>query len=225
VPSGGECSVRVPDPFQSGEGPRPSAPTLVFDLLVVTRESDVTDARLLGAVEVGPVGEGGTAPAEAIGPNALDGIADDHRGISLAPVLGLEQAESMTVTDLLGTTVGASTPRQSPRFATMARTETIVAGHDGASPGEWTSLIGAGFLTGDSLNGDARLGSPGLPAGPEEHAPGLRVTGSLAQHLARAALRRTHHLATRLPELDDGRWAPVTGGAGNATGAVLQSVA
>src|SRR5690606_28832054 len=59
VPSGGECSVRVPDPFQSGEGPRPSAPTLVFDLLVVTRESDVTDARLLGAVEVGPVGEGG----------------------------------------------------------------------------------------------------------------------------------------------------------------------
>ena len=81
-----------------------------------------------------------TAPAEAIGPNALDGIADDHRGISLAPVLGLEQAESMTVTDLLVTTVGASTHDRYIRSDVINMT-----GGDTTPPG---NLVGKSLSTG-----------------------------------------------------------------------------
>ncbi|WP_199041165.1 hypothetical protein [Glycomyces salinus] len=225
VAAGSECRIRVPDPYGVGADPRPSAPALVFDLLVVTRGPSGGDQRLFGSVEIDAVGDGGTAPPDGTAPNAFDGIADDHRGIGPAPVLGLEQTVAHTGTDIVLDALGAAAPRESPRFATMARTETVVAGHDGADPGAWTSVAGPGFLNGRSLGGDARRGSPGLPAGPEEHAPGVRVTGRLAQDLARAALRRTHHIVSRLSELDNARWNPVSGTSGDATGAVLQSVA
>ncbi|MCH7230801.1 hypothetical protein L0U85_08055 [Glycomyces sp. L485] len=225
VPAGSECRIRVRDPFGIGADPRPSSPKLVFDLLVVTRGPSGGAERLFGSVEIDEVGDGGTAPPDGTTPNAFDDIADDHRGIGPTPVLGLEQTVTHTGTDIVLDALGAAAPRESPRFATMARTETTVCGHDGAGPGSWTSVTGPGFLTADSLGGDARRGSPGLPAGPEEHAPGVRVTGPLAQHLARAALRRTHHIVTRLVELDDAKWNPVSSPSGNATGTVLQSVA
>lgn len=222
VAAGAECRVRVPDPFQVGADPRPAAPSLVFDLLIVTRGPSGVRERLLGSVQAGPVADGGTAPPDPTAPNALAAIAADHRGIAPAPVLGLEPTVHPDAVEVLISALALSAPREAARYATMARTESIVAGHDPAAT--WTAATGTGLLNVDSLNGDARRGSPGLPAGPEEHAPGVRVTGGLAQQLARAALRRTHHLATRLPELNDGRWAPVTGTAGDATGAVLQTV-
>lgn len=225
VPPGGECRIRVPDPYLVGTDPRPTAPGLVFDLLIVTRGPAGVRERLFGSIHLDPIGEGGTDPTPAAAPNAFNAIPDDHRGISPAPVLGLEPTAPPSDFDLVLDAFGAAAPRQSPRFATMARTETLVAGHDGTTPGGWTSLVGPGHLTEAFMSGDARRGSPGLPAGPEEHTPAVQATGPLGQHLARAALRRTHHLVARLIELDNGRWAAATGTAGNATGAVLQTVA
>jgi hypothetical protein len=220
--AGAETRVRVPDPYLAGADPRPSSPSLVFDLLIAARGPAGTDERLFGSIEIETVAADGTAPPDPTGPNALDGIADDHRGIGPAPVLGLRQTPGTTFEDFILSVVGLSAPRQSPRYATMARTETVASGHDGT---DWTSLIGPGLLNRDSLSGDARRGSPGLPAGPEEHAPGVRATGQLAQDLARAALRRTHHLAPRIAELNEGRWNTPASPTGDATGAVLQSVA
>ena len=225
VPSTGDLSILVPGPFRVGSGTRPADPTLFFDLLIVTRGPAGVRSRLLGSVQIETVGTGGTAPPVPAVVNPLTAVDDDHRGISPAPVIGLEQtAPPSDGTNPVLAELGEAAPREAPRFATMARNETIVAGHDGASPGAWTSVLAAAFLAGRSARGDARIGSPGLAAGPEDHAPGIRATARLGQELARAALRRTHHLSVGLVELDDGRWNPSTA-TGDATGAVLQSVA
>lgn len=218
----GAVTLLVPDPFRVGEHPRPTDPTLICDVLVVTRGPGGVQGRLLGSLQA-DVATGATSPTITPATNDLTGVADDHRGISPAPVLGLEQTATPAGTNPVLAALGEAAPREAPRFATMARTETVAAGHDGATPGTWAALLSAGFLTRRSLRGDARLGSPGLASGPEEHAPGVRATGRLAQELARQALRRTHHLSLRLAELDDDHWNPVSATDGNATGAVLET--
>src|SRR6185436_14130834 len=89
----------------------------------------------------------------------------------------------------------------------------------------WRSVLTAGLLNARSVRGDARLGNPGNPAGPEDHVPGISVTGRLGLDLARAALRRTHHLVARLIELNDAHWDLPAVGTGTVAGAVLQNVA
>lgn len=224
VSGGSDFSLLVPDPFRVGDGTRPVAPTLILDLLVVTRGPGGVTGRLLGSITT-DVAADGVAPADPPVTNDFDGVADNARGIAPAPVLGLPQTATPDGANPILSALGEAAPREAPRFATMARTDLVAAGHDGAAPGAWTAVVGAGFLAGRSVRGDARLGNPGLRAGPEDHAPGLRATGRLAQDLARQALRRTHHLSLRLAELNDGRWNPVSAVTGNATGAVLQSIA
>ncbi|MEQ1571855.1 MAG: hypothetical protein ABMA64_39880, partial [Myxococcota bacterium] len=114
-------------------------------------------------------------------------------------------------------------PREAPRFPTMARTDTVAAAF--STPDTWSAVVSGAFLDRRSLRGDPRLANPGLPAGPEEHAPGLATTGALARELARAALRRTHHLVPRLITLDGGRFGADLPGAGTVAAAVLQTVA
>lgn len=219
VDATGAAAMVIRDPFAVGSGVRPDAPFLRFDLLIVTRGPSGAKRRLFGGLET-VVGTGGTAiPAT---PSPLAAIPVERRGISPAPVLGLPPTAPAAFVDQVLDAAALSHPRESPRWPTMARTESLVAAHDGTS---WTAVATAGILDARSVRGDARDGAPGLPAGPEEHAPGLRVTGRLAQGLARAALRRTHHLQDRLPELDEARWATPTAGTGTTAAAVLGNVA
>jgi len=213
----------VKDPFRVGTSAPPTSPSLRFDLLIVTRAGTVR-GRLLGGLEVN-ISPGGTAPSLPTVTNVLDDLQLNQRGISPAPLVGLPPTAPAAGSDPILSALGEAAPRESPRFRTMARLDTAVAGHDGGTPGAWTSVVSPGFLAGRSVRGEADLGNPGNPAGPEDHAPGLRATGRLALDLARAALRRTHHLVTRLPELNDTRWNLPAAGAGNFAGAVLQNVA
>jgi hypothetical protein len=224
VTGSGPNAILLRDPFRVGTGSRPDAPRLRFDLLVVTRAGGTVQPRLLGGLEL-PVGTGATAPADPAVTNGLDAIPLNQRGIAPAPVLGLPPTAPAPGSDPLLSALGEAAPREAPRFRTMARTDSIVAGHDAGAPGAWTAVLTPGFLTGRSVHGEARLGNPGHDAGPEDHAPGVRATGRLALDLARAALRRTHHLVRRLPELDQGRWAEPTAGSGSIAGAVLQNIA
>ncbi|WP_394847002.1 hypothetical protein LZC95_05985 [Pendulispora brunnea] len=210
------------DPYRVGTNPRPAAPRLRFDLLIVSRGPAGVQTRLLGGLEV-PVGTGATAPARPPVSNALSAVPLDRRGLAPSPRLGLTPTTPAAGSDPLLAALGEAAPRESPRFRTMARAESVVAAHDGSA---WTAVLTPGFLDARVVRGDARLGNPGQDAGPEDHAPGVRATGRLALDLARAALRRTHHLARRLPELDSSRWnAPSAAGTGTLSAAILQNVA
>jgi hypothetical protein len=217
-------SILLIDPFRVRGGPRPAEPTLIFDLLIVSRGPSGGKARLLGSVTA-DVGTGGTPPPQPAVTNDFTAVPDDRKGICPAPVLGLPPTAPASGTDPVLGAFGEAAPRESPRLWTMARTDAMVTGHDGAAPGAWTAVLSPAIFDARTLRGDPRLGSPGVPAAPEEYAPGARITGALAQLVARAALRRTHHLSRRLPELNDARWDPPPVGAGGVTGAVLQSVA
>jgi hypothetical protein len=216
-------TLLVKDPYRVGTGAPPAEPALRFDLLVVTR-AGVVRGRLFGGLEVS-VGTGGIAPTEPPASNALSALPQTQQGISPSPRLGLAPTAPATGTDLLLADLAEVAPRQSPRYRTMARTETVIAGHDGGSPGGWRSVLTSGFLNGRSVRDSARLGNPGNPAGPEDHSPGIHVTGQLALDLARAALRRTHQLVDRVQELNEGRWNATPAGSGTVAGAILQNVA
>lgn len=217
-------TLMVKDPYRVGTGTAPSDPTLRFDLLIVTRAGGEVRGRLFGGLEV-PIETDGVSPAQTTVSNALAALPQRQMGISPAPLLGLRPTVNAAGSDPVLGTLGEAEPRESPRFRTMARTETTMTGHDGATPGVWQSILTAGFLDARSVQGDARLGNPGNPAGPEEHAPGILATGQLGLDLARAALRRTHHLITRLSELNDQRWNVPSAGGGTIAGTVLQNVA
>lgn len=217
-------AVKMPDPFRVGGGTRPTAPNLLVDLLIVTRGPGGVQGRLFGGLSL-PVTQGGAEPPTTPVTNALNALPNQQRGLGPSPLLGLPPTQPASGDDPVLALLDLTTPRETARFRTMARTESIAAGHDNATPGTWTSVLTPGFLSGRSVRDDARLGNPGHPAGPEEHAPGVRVTGSLGQDLARAALRRTHHLSVRIPELAQARWNDPPVGGGTAFGAVLANVA
>ena len=225
VGGGTSTTIVLHDPFRAGASPRPGTPTLRFDLVIVTRGPAGDRGRLLGGIDAA-VGLGGTAPFRPAVTNHLDAVPLNQRGLAPAPILALSPTAPATGSDPVLAAFGEAAPREAPRFRTMSRNESIVAAHDGGAPGAWTAVLTPGFLDGRSVRGDARLANPGNDAGPEDHAPGVRVTGRLALDLARAALRRTHHLVRRLPELDAGRWSePATPGTGTIAGAALQNVA
>jgi hypothetical protein len=217
-------SVLLRDPYRVGNGSRPQAPELRFDLLIVTRGPAGVRSRVLGGLSA-QVGIDGTAPARPPVTNALAQVPLNQQGLAPAPLLGLVPTAPASGSDPILSALGEAAPRESPRFRTMARTDSLVAGHDGGAPGNWTALVSPGFLEARSVRGDARLGNPGNDAGPEDHAPGLVFRGRLGTDLARAALRRTHHLVRRLPELNAERWADPTAGTGTIAGAVLQTIA
>ena len=225
VAAGTPTTVVLPDPFRVRSGSRPDRPSLICDFLIVTRGSEGVKTRLLGSLQMAIEEDEASAITPPAHTNSLATISSDHMGVSSAPLLGLPQSVLPDATNPILATLGEAAPRESPRFATMARTESLVAGHDDASPGNWTGVLSAGIVDERSARANARLGNPGLPAGAEEHAPAVRLVGQLAQLVARAALRRTHYLPRRLVELNEERWNPLNTETTNVSGAVLQTVA
>jgi hypothetical protein len=217
-------ALKLRDPFRVGSGTRPSAPNLLVDLLIVTRGPGGVQGRLFGGLSLAVADGGAEPPSPPVG-NGLAALPDQQRGLGPSPLLGVPSTQTASGSDPVLALLDLATPREAARFRTMARTESIAAGHDGGAPGSWTAVLTPGFLAGRSMRDDARLGNPGHPAGPEEHAPGIRLTGALAVDLARAALRRTHHLVVRLIELADARWNDPPPTAASAFGAVLSNVA
>lgn len=224
VKAGAATIVLLKDPFKAAANPRPTTPQLRFDLLIVTRDSGVK-GRLLGGIELS-LGADTAAPAIPAVTNALNNLPANQKGISPAPVIGLTPTAPAPDANPVLSALGEAAPREAPRFRTMARLDSMAANNDGGSPGKWTSVLTAGLLTAQSVRGDARLGNPGNPAGPEDYVPGVKVSGRLATDIARFALRRTHHLSVRLAELNNNdRWKLPDAGTGNFAGALLQNIA
>jgi phosphatidylserine/phosphatidylglycerophosphate/cardiolipin synthase-like enzyme len=192
------------------------------------------DARLYGNVTVtvaaGPAPTPATAP-----PNPFQGAA--RRGISNAGILGLGQGGALPkpLLESALSLAGEAQPRDASRLPTMARRDLLVAGRDSSG---WKAVLAAGRLDPETQNADARLGAPGSAGGRETQVAGVATQGGpLALDIARAALRRTTNLASRLAILANSRWnepaepaelaaatAPTTS-AGTFAAAVLQTVA
>ncbi len=162
-------ALLVRDPFRVRTGTPPATPILRFDLVIVTRAGAVR-GRLMGGLEAG-VGTGATAPAESAVTNLLNGMPLDQCGISPSPVIGLPPTAPATGSDPVLAAWVRLPHGESPRFRTMARLDSIMAGHDGGTPGVWQAVNTPGFFSGRSVRGDADFGNPGNPAGPEDHAP------------------------------------------------------
>ena len=140
-----------------------------FDLLIVTRVGAESSACLIGDLEA-DVATGRTDHHDAASTNALNAVPLDWRGVSPTPLLGWQPAAAASAwTDVLAA-FGAAERRESPRYPTTACTESIIAGNNGIA---WNAVLTPGLLNGRSVPGDVRLGNPGHPAGPEDHAPGI----------------------------------------------------
>jgi hypothetical protein len=226
VVGSGDVQLLLRDPLGLGDSVRPDEGRLRFDLLVVPRpETGPPRVRLFGGFDL-PIADGGTAPpAPPSAGRTLAAVPAGVRGICPAPILGLPPTAPAggPLTQVLAA-LGEAEPREAPRYPTMARTETIAAGH-GANPTDFGAVISGGFLAPRALRGDARLGNPGVPAGPEDHAPGLSASGALGRALYRAAMRRTKHVAPRLIELNDSRFHGDLVGPGTVAASVLQTIA
>lgn len=212
----------------------PTEPKLLFDLVAVNRSGAKRSFGLLGASVNAPRALDATELALADrGTNSFNTAPE--RGIAPAGLLGLPS----TPLDALGTITNEVSaievvlslgreeqPRVSPRLPTMTRNETIVSSRDGA--GNWSSLMGGLWLRRDSRSSLHRIGSPGSPGGQEFLGVSVHTSGGLmAYELARAALRRTRDLPSRLIQLDnDSRWLPpiATAAPGTFSVALLQDI-
>jgi hypothetical protein len=199
---------------------QPADSTLTFDLVLVDRAGTVT-AR--GAVTV-PVTVG-TAPAVVdpfATPDLMAIVPDNVRGIAPSPLFGVPSpvtppgAAPTSVVDLLRALASETTPRIGPRLPTMARFPTlaVVATDDGAAH-TWEALVTGGRWSRETRSADAALANPGGPAGPDIHAPGVRVDGQAAFDVGQIALRRAQPLLPLgagglgwVPFVGDADWDP-----------------
>lgn len=229
----GTVRLLLRDPLglrRPGQPPPPAVLTgalLHTDVVVVKRTGE---ARIFGDVTVAI---NGTAPAPPAASN-LFGSAQ-RRAICRAGILGLGSvaapAAGTTAIDAALQLLSEGTPRDAPRLPGMARRDLIVAGLAGATGGSWQAVLGAGRLAPELHNASPRLGAPGGAGGRETQAVGVATSGGrLAYDIARAGLRRTTSIVTRMVPLVGGAWdeppiGPVTAGANTFAGAVLQTVA
>ena len=204
----------------------PGDPLLHVDVVVVKRTGE---ARIFGDVTV-PIT--GTAPAPTPGTNSM--AAATRRAVCGAGILGpggaTVPATGTSAVAAALTLLSEGTPRDAPRLPGMARRDLLVAGLAAATGGSWQSVLGAGRLGGELHNGLPRLGGPGGTGGRETQAVGVATAGGrLAYDIARAGLRRTTSIVTRLVPLAGTPWdeppEPSGTAAGTFAGAVLQSVA
>lgn len=233
----GTVVLRLRDPLglhrpgQSTPDPMPAGAVLHVDVVVVKRTlrtaSSVSpdfEARIFGDVTV-PVA--GTAPAPPAATNPFGTAA--RRAVCNAGILGagalpVPPAGTSPVAAALAM-LGEGNPRDAPRLPGMARRDLLVAGL--ASGTSWQAVLSAGRLAPELHNAGARLGAPGGAGGRETQTVGVATAGGrLAFDIARAALRRTTSIYTRLVPLAGAAWnEPPVSTTGTFAGAVLQTVA
>lgn len=222
----GNATVLLRDPlglvvYGRSQPPLPASPVLHVDLVVVKRTGE---SRILGDVSCPILG---TAVAPASGTNSF-GTAS-RRAVCHAGILASGEPRTAPSPTAGGpsaalTLLSEGTPRDAPRLPGMARRELIVAGRTGTT---WSAVVSGGRLTSEMHNASPRLGGPGGTGGRETQAVGLSTSGGrLAFDLARAALRRTTDVISRLDALTTATWdEPAASTGGSFAGAVLQTVA
>lgn len=229
VPTGATTvTLRLKDPFGlvSPGIPvvLPAKPILHMDVVVVNSNKK---GRVYGNVTA----EVAAPAASAVTPETnLLGTATD-RGISSAGILGLPSPPLpagpfdtfQKVIGLVAALGSEGTPRDAPRLPTMARRDAMVASGQANS---WKGQISGSHFIGAARNALERIGSPGSPGGIEFHSISAQTSGGrLAYDIARAALRRTRNIVSRLLLLKETRWAePAAATAGSISGAVLQTI-
>lgn len=195
--AGQPLAILLEDPLALGAAPPPNPSVLTLDIVVAPRGMP----RQLFANVVVPVsGTGAVAPPD---PFAVPGsIVDLFQGfvgaISPTPLFGLENLsppppqQPASFIDLLRQHLSEGTPRQGPRLPTQARFETTVASCVAAGGGQfdWDATLSGGRWAGETRSALHTDGNPGNPAGPDVHAPGVRVRGDLALDVGRQAMRR-----------------------------------
>lgn len=226
--SSGVVRMLLRDPLglrQPGQPPPTAIPVnslLHVDLVVVKRSGE---SRMFGDVRT-PIT--GTPPSLPVGTNPFGTAA--RRGICNAGILGLDSAivppTSTSALDTVLALLSEGTPRDAPRYPSMARRELLVAGLATAG-GPWQAVLASGRLAPELHNASPRLGAPGGMGGRETQAVGVSTSGGrLAYDIARAGMRRTTNIVPRLASLLASAWdEPPATTSGTFAGAVLQTVA
>jgi hypothetical protein len=219
--AGNPVLVLVRNPFGLDPAdPLPNPGTLVFDLVVTPRAGQRRVwAALRATIAAGPV----AAPPDSFAAaDLIDALPVNIRSICPVPLFGLPRVTpppagggSSSAADLALALMSETQPRQGPRLPTMARFETmIVSGITSANVTaglDWDALLTGGRWAGESRSADHGNANPGNPAGPDVHAPGVRVTGPLAYDLAQYAIRRVQPLLP-LPGPSTPGWIAMSGG-------------
>lgn len=186
--------------LQQGQQP-PSPSVLTLDIVVQPR---MGQRQMFGAVKV--TVNAGPPPAVQnayAGAGPLGNVPALLQGFSASPLFGVPFPQpgppplppNASVIDMAINLAAEPSPRQAPRLPTMARFETLaVAGDaDGTPNGTnvWDAVVSGARWMPESRSAQHSNGNPGNPPGPDVHAPGVRVTGSLAYDAALLALRRS----------------------------------
>ncbi len=197
--AGQPTSILLVNPFQlAGGQPRPSPASLTMDVVVAPRRGA---RKMWGAVVVAVAAGPAPAPADSFaGANALTAMTPDFESVAPSPLFEIPDTVTLPGTApsnlvaFLRALASDAPPRQGPRPPTMARFETILAtGATGGTPSGtllWEAVLTGGRWARETRSALHASGNPGNPAGPDLHAPGIHVTGSLAYDLARHAMRR-----------------------------------
>lgn len=202
IAGAGPTSVFLPNPFHLAEGQaHPTPAVLTLDIVITPRGAP---RRLFGAVNV-EVAEGPIAlPVTPFtGAGMMGVLLPRMQGLGPSPLFSVPLPaplppgpEPTNFLDIVINLASEPSPRQSPRLPTMARFETIIVtgttGVGAAPQGSllWEAVLSGARWAGESLSAKQDQGNPGYPAGPDVHAPGVRVTGALAYDAAVIALRR-----------------------------------
>lgn len=194
--AGQPLPILLADPLALGAAPPPSPAMLTMDIVVTPR---IGMRQLFANVVVTITGNAAVAPPDPFtgAANIVD-LTDDFVGaIAPAPLFGLPNlsppapAQPGNFLDLVRQHLSESTPRQGPRLPTQGRFETMIATCVASGDAfDWDATVSGARWAGESrsvLHGD---GNPGNPAGPDVHAPGVRVRGDLGLDVARQAMRR-----------------------------------
>ncbi len=203
ISTGGTVQVFLRNPFRLATGqPPPSPAVLTMDIVIAPR---VGRRQLFGAVTANVAAGPAAAPADpfaaAPGSTILSVMLPQSEGVAESPLFGIPKTTPppagpppSNFPELVLSLAAEPSPRQAPRLPTMARFDTVVvAGATGGTPTGsllWDGVLSGGRLSGESRSALHESGNPGNPAGPDVHAPGVRVTGGLGYDLARLALRR-----------------------------------
>src|SRR5574341_1295937 len=203
------AQVLLRNPFRLVSGQNPPSPAeLSMDIVIAPRAGR---RRLFGAVSV-TVAAGPAAlppdPFLPVAPQILGAMLPQMLGIAESPLFGIPRTippppppPSGDFLAMISSLAAEPSPRQAPRLPTMARFDTMaVTGTTGPGTPQpagtllWEAVLSGGRLTRESRSALHESGNPGNPAGPDLHAPGLRVTGALAYDVALLTLHRVQPL-------------------------------
>ena len=244
VPAGGgTLSIYLTDPLglkipgiTASQIVVPPSATLNFDMVVVLPNQS---ARIYGGLSANIASGPTLVPAFAPGTNPS--TTAGFQGVSNAGILGLGNPSIITplptwmLPDWVKALTVEGTPRDAPRFPTMARRELLAAG---LSSGKWTGVIGGGRLAKEAVCDQPRLGAPGGYGGRETSLTGVSSQGGrVAYDIARHALRRAQNIVGRVVTLAGMNWnlpaepalVPLgqqpSGNGGTFAGSLLQNIA